>query len=819
MRAREKVAGFALLCGAHGLATGQVGGTRAVDVIEVSERGNNVDVTVQFGCSMRYITHLPAAEGTELRVQLQPLPDCGAIGSSAFTTELPPVSGGGEVVDSARVESTLPGQLSLIITWRKSERFVLGQGADRHGLRIRLFDHTRRPSVSVSEPGDVISSFAVNLDSQIRPFEPATVQAIGERLHAPVFVSEVTVDGQKWYRLRAGPFTQRAQAERVLEAALPNYPRAWLAIGDDTITSAPAGAAPPEPLPQVQRPGTDAPLDPVTLQRMLAEAEAALGAQDYARAVTVLTALQRQDEFPHREHAQELLGLARERAGQLAHAEAEYEEYLRRYPNGPGAERVANRLRVLREASSAAVQTGTGGGRPTTGWTFNGGVGQMARYDGTRVQNTFPAGTVAAGVPTSASTSSDILFNDVDLVARHRGQSLDFLTRLSAGYARDFSPNSVGTMNGTMTRVTLASAEITDGGLGLRARLGRQMRNEDGILGTFDGLFVSYQFLPGLSVNLAGGLPVEQLNTLPQTNHRFESAALDYAPSGAHWDASVFGEKQTFDGYQDRKAVGFELRYLAPHASLVGLTDYDLFYHSLNIGALIGTVQLPLHWTVSVDAERRNSPILSLNSSLIGQPVTTIAEMLQTFTLQQTYQFARDRTALTSEYSLTATHPLGDRFQFAVTTAVTQTGATPASGGVDATLATGLDKLVQAQLYGQSVWWQGDFQVITAQYAKTEVGTLESIGITTRFPLVGAWRIGPRFTVDRQVLASDNSRLLSFLPSALIDYQRGRSLAQFEFGGELGSRQSQLVLQPTNVPQQTQNTTRYYVSLSYRVNF
>lgn len=32
-----------------------------------------------------------------------------------------------------------------------------------------------------------------------------------------------------------------------------------------------------------------------------------------------------------------MLGLARERNGQLAHAKAEYEEYLREYPNGEGA--------------------------------------------------------------------------------------------------------------------------------------------------------------------------------------------------------------------------------------------------------------------------------------------------------------------------------------------------------------------------------------------------------------------------------------------------------------------------------------------------
>jgi len=51
---------------------------------------------------------------------------------------------------------------------------------------------------------------------------------------------------------------------------------------------------------------------------------------------------------------QELLGLARERSGQLAHAKAEYEEYLRRYPSGEAAERITRRLATLRAASLSA---------------------------------------------------------------------------------------------------------------------------------------------------------------------------------------------------------------------------------------------------------------------------------------------------------------------------------------------------------------------------------------------------------------------------------------------------------------------------------
>ncbi len=52
------------------------------------------------------------------------------------------------------------------------------------------------------------------------------------------------------------------------------------------------------------------------------------------------------------------MGLVRERAGQLAQAKAEYEEYLRRYPDRPGAARVRGRLQALAAASLAPKSDG-----------------------------------------------------------------------------------------------------------------------------------------------------------------------------------------------------------------------------------------------------------------------------------------------------------------------------------------------------------------------------------------------------------------------------------------------------------------------------
>ena len=113
---------------------------------------------------------------------------------------------------------------------------------------------------------------------------------------------------------------------------------------------------------------------------------------------------------------------------------------------------------------------------------------------------------------------------------------------------------------------------------------------------------------------------------------------------------------------------------------------------------------------------------------------------------------------------------------------------------------------------------EGDFNVMTLQHGDTEIGRIDSLSVTLRFPLGGSWRLAPRFTVERLSGLSDGGNETSYIPSALLDYQHGNILVQLETGAQLGSREAFLQLQNGQFVQ-TQKTTRYYASLSYRVTF
>jgi len=91
--------------------------------------------------------------------------------------------------------------------------------------------------------------------------------------------------------------------------------------------------------------------------KAMKEARTAIAEKDVARAVQLLTRVLGYPENKYSADALELLGVARERNGQMAHAKAEYEAYLVRYPESEGAGRVRQRLAGIMTARETPKTT------------------------------------------------------------------------------------------------------------------------------------------------------------------------------------------------------------------------------------------------------------------------------------------------------------------------------------------------------------------------------------------------------------------------------------------------------------------------------
>ena len=491
--------GIALLIGLAGLNTYTAAAPfpglplgPIVQIIDTQELEDHAEISVQFACSVRYVTNTPVSHGTGTTITLRLGPDCGTQ-MGTIPPELPLVGGGGQLVTGARVDSIVPGEITLELNWSRPLDFVMAPTASGLGLRVRLLNTNRRKgSVFVAAETEAPAGYAVNLDSSQTQFARETVEAAAASLQTQAYISETDIDDQHWYRLRLGPFTTRKEAERVLKIAQATYPRAWLAVNDEQTD-----------LSGVERAGvkssalsgpTDPPLPDNERAEILRNARVALEKHKYPEAVDLLNRLLRQPEFPARAESQELMGLVRERAGQLAQAKAEYEEYLRRYPDGAGAARVRGRLQALAAASISPKSTGEFGVSANNRWTMAGSAAVSYQYG--RDQ------TVASGTTTTTNSISSALVYG-DLLVRDRGSRYDFTGRLDGGYTHNLGTS----FGGSQDRTTAAYAEVSDRHFGLTGRIGRQSLASQGIVGLFDGLFVGYQVNSKFSVSGAAGLP------------------------------------------------------------------------------------------------------------------------------------------------------------------------------------------------------------------------------------------------------------------------------------------------------------------------
>jgi tetratricopeptide (TPR) repeat protein len=780
-----------LLCGAAAVHAQSL---RLLEGSSVTERDDHLDLAIDFTCVLRYQTHMPASEGDKLRVTLRIGADCILPPSGQFTAEHLLSADARDLVRSIELQPGLADQAELIISWNRIEKFVVAPGSGMRGLRVRVM-RTPSKSVTVNQKGPVGDSYSINLESSRDAIEQVEVDQAAARFQVPVYVSETRVDDTTWYRLRAGPFALRSEAERLLRVVQERYPSAWLAIDDEKESAAPEGDELTQ-LPKVAasiRPPETRP--DANLDKSLASARAALSAKRLDEAVTLLTSIIASEDYEHRVDALELLGLARERKGQLAQAKATYQDFLLRYPESSGAPRVRQRLQALRTASLAGLRGSGGGAGDAGGWTLNGGASQIYRRDDTQLHTDDISRSVVA---------QNAILTDFDGVARRRGERYDFTARASAGYAYDMLTNGPG----DQLRVSAAYVDLSDRELGMSARLGRQSRGMAGIPGTFDGLLTYWQWRPQLGLGLVAGMPTESTRMAPDPDHKFVGFAADFATEDRHWDTAVYALAQQYRGATDRRSIGVESHYMRPGRTLIAIVDYDLHFADFNNIMLLGTLVTDSRWTFNLDASLQSSPLLSSRNALIGQPTLVFDDLNQMFTDTQIEQLARDRSARLTQLGLSASRPLGDSAQWSVNLASVDLSGTPASGGVEAVVSPGREDSIYSELLVNSLFKAGDVESLAVRYQRGGSGTLMSFGVGSRLPIGSSLRVTSRLRVDHRTFLTDDSTQWLLLPSLRLDYSHGRSMIEFESGAELGRRER---------PGLSEQSTRYYFSLGYRL--
>lgn len=525
----------------------------------------------------------------------------------------------------------------------------------------------------------------------------------------------------------------------------------------------------------------------------LDEARAALKKGNPSEAIKILTKALALPENENSAEAQELIGVARQRNNELAEAQAEFEDYLSRYPTGESADRVRQRLAgvltaqghpppKLRDAAGGPGGRSGGDGRST--WSVSGSASQFYIRDDslhTLVDPSLPPRPIDD--LDEHRVHQNMLLTSLDLVATWSSPSLKSKFRVSATEEHEFSGEERDIVSVAALYLEMAIRDWQ-----LETSLGRQTRNTGGVLGRFDGGRVSWQSTPWMRLNLVAGSPVASRKDEPFLDDKFfYGASVDIGPLWGGFDFSLFAIEQRARDVIDRQAIGAEMRYLGDNVAAFATIDYDLHFGELNAALLSGTWTLTDKSTLTGSLEHRKSPYLTTWTALQGQPFLTLYDLLKQRTLDEVEQLAVDRTLTYQAASLGYSRPLTDNLQVSLDVTAAETSGAVPSGGVPALPSTGLEMFYSLQLIANSMLAPGDLYIAGFRVADREDSNLYVLDLSARYPLTPELRISPRLRLGYREGKEYDLTEYSVLPSVLLNYSFTRDLS-FEL--ELGAKRT-----------------------------
>lgn len=792
--------------------------------IGVAAEGAHAAVTIRMNGQIQYLRHHPLKDGRLVQIEFQLLtPDTRLSSPVEEFLKLPASELAPEVTVEYPPQSTaLIKRLTVRFGSPVSYRILPGNGNRALRILIPLKD---RQGAAGERDGARAESRRYAIALETIPADGRQSRPIPSQLQDhPVQMRKAERDGRPATELLLGEFASEAEAEKVLAVAAKTFPRAGIVRLDEAPVHAVAAAAEPraEPAPSKQAPAPAAPepagpapapaiqsAEEVERQAagLLAQGRAALERGENDAAIEAFNRLLILPPTRQSQEAQELAGLARERNGELTKARAEYELYLKLYPDGEGASRVRQRLAALgteKQTAAAERARATPRGRPAE-FTTAGSFSQYYYRGATRAETLVANGTTIDKATFSGIDQSALVTN-IDLVGRYRSSEYD--NRL---VFRDTDTRSFIRNGRSLNRLTAAYFDFRNLQQNFNGRLGRQSATGGGVLGRFDGGLVGYGLSPQWRLNAVAGRPVDYFL---DSQRYFYGLSVDLATFADHWSGSAFAINQEIDGITDRRAVGGEVRYFDAQRSAYALLDYDVHYRRLNIGMLQGTwvTESGLSWNLLADY--RMTPSLQSANALIGEPSSSMHRLLGTVSESRVREMALDRTAVARLLFFGVSKPVNTTWQIGADFRFSNIGALPAmesSTGmlIPASPATGNVYNVNLQAIGTGLLAQRDITAFNAGVITGPSYRGRSFAINNLSVLQEKWILEPSLRMYWQHDTLDND-LRRLSPGLRVSY-RWREKVAFEFEG---------ALEHTRVsgPTQNEHTLRKFFSIGYRID-
>jgi hypothetical protein len=491
---------------------------------------------------------------------------------------------------------------------------------------------------------------------------------------------------------------------------------------------------------------------------LVEEGRRALTAGEFERAALLLQEVLAQPESALTPEALELLGLARERKGQLAHAKAAYQDYLQRWPDGEGATRVRQRLDALVTARAEPApprREARAERRPAAFDLETFGSAYLGYRHQTQVLDEI-----------GNETFDSSLFTDLYLDTRLRRTNAIVRTQFVGGYRHQFADDAGG--DETTVSSLFLGFEQPEGGFS--GSLGRRSRSTGGVLGRYDGVELGYRGGERWEIGLLAGMPVDSSRWSGFETDRFLGGlSLELGSFFDALDVNLYGVAQSASGLLDRAAVGTEIRFFRPGLFAVAFLDFDAYYRSLNLVQLTGNWQVTPTTALTGYFDYRNVPFLTTRNAVQGQ-AGGLGSLESLFSTSEIESLAEDRTGRATTLNLGVSHQLRPRLQGTFDFTASDFAGTESSGGVEGFEGTGFEFSYLGQLIANDVVLPGDVGVASLRFYDGSHSQVLTGGLQARVPITSALRVNPRFYTIWQTSGSAQD-LLALRPSLRLDYR------------------------------------------------
>ncbi len=560
-----------------------------------------------------------------------------------------------------------------------------------------------------------------------------------------------------------------------------------------------------KPQPEVSLPPAPVPQTPEQIeargQQLLGQAKAAQAQGDLGTAIGALNELLNLPPNPSSMEGQELIGIVREENGELEKARAEYELYLKVYPDSPNAEKIKERLSKLGTETKPKVARAPKR-QADKEWSYTGSI--MQYYYGGKSQieiftPPLPGELTFAKQNLSAVDQSSLVTN-LDISARKRTETTDNRIVFREQYTLNFLKDQANKNRPYDAYYEQSSLES-----GYMARLGRQMGYSGGVMGRFDGVWGGYNLNPEWRVNGVVGMPVEFNSTIKRN---FYGVSVDLLPQPEKFTGSTYFIEQHTAGVVDRQAVGVEVRYFDDKKNVFGLLDYDTAFKAVNIAMAQGNMQTSFGSNFFFLADHRKSPMLLITTALQGETQPTIQALLNSgISAEELRRRAALLTADSNVLQVGVTHPLSTKWQIGGDVQVSNVSATQGTAAVPATPASGNRVAYSVQAHGNSVFLENDFAGVNASLINELNRNGYFVSLNHVANLKGQWRIESSLSFYNSKDHLGNV-IKQTKPSVRATYDIKQNLSLEAEGG--------LERRTASGPAENSTSTRSYVYFGYR---